>query len=419
MKEGVALSAIGTAQILNKHIMRYVYALFLVSVFQTSCGQNQANQSQDKFSREHNGLSQSQIKKLATSKVPMGQVRHVKQARNGDILIATTWSGVFRYDGKSFTNITSSKIGSHRFWDVLEDRRGNLWFASLDSGVYYYNGESFQHFTTREGLANNAVMCIYEDRAGIIWFGGGGLSRYDGNSSFKSATKIHQSVFSNYFLNNIMNKKLLIHCLILINAPIFFGCHGHVKAKYKSNESASSISLHVGDERYIKIDTKESVVAWTSSSIHGRNTGYVYISNGELMIEKGQLVGGTVEVDMYTIEDKNHQKDNGLIDHLKSPDFFDIEKFPFSTIAITRVDSTNNENKTVTGDLTIKGTTHPITFPVKMVMKDGMVEAGATLVIDRTLWDIRYRSGKFFDNLKNEVIPDSIEFNIKIVAKKS
>ena len=167
----------------------HVYALFLMLVCHTSCGQNQANPPQDKFSKGHNGLSESQLKELATSKMPMGQVRHLKQARNGDILIAATWSGVFRYDGKSFTNITSSKIGSHRFWDVLEDRRGNIWFASLDSGVYYYNRNSFQHFTTREGLANNAVMCIYEDKAGIIWFGGGGLSRYDGKSFQNFTTK--------------------------------------------------------------------------------------------------------------------------------------------------------------------------------------------------------------------------------------
>jgi hypothetical protein len=58
------------------------------------------------------------------------------------------------------------------------------------------------------------------------------------------------------------------------------------------------------------IDTKESVVAWKGSSVHGKHKGYVYISKGELMIEKGQLVGGTVEVDMNTIEDKNHKSDN-------------------------------------------------------------------------------------------------------------
>lgn len=87
----------------------------------------------------------------------MGMVRHVTQARNGNILIAASWGGVFRYDGKSFTNLTSSTIGSHRYQDVLEDRRGDLWFATTDSGGYQYNGKTFRHFTTREGLVNNRV----------------------------------------------------------------------------------------------------------------------------------------------------------------------------------------------------------------------------------------------------------------------
>ncbi|MFC0774214.1 ligand-binding sensor domain-containing protein [Terrimonas alba] len=194
--------------------MKYIYlnALFLMFVFHTSCGgQNQTNPPQDNFSKEHNGISESQLKELATSKVPMGQVRNVKQDRNGNILIAAGWGGV-RYDGKSFTNLTS-KLGSHRFWDVLEDRRGNIWFASYDSGVYYYNGKSlptgqagFQHFTTREGLANNAVMCIYEDKAGIIWFGtgGGGVSRYDGKSFRNFTTK---DGLSNNDLTTIMEDK--------------------------------------------------------------------------------------------------------------------------------------------------------------------------------------------------------------------
>jgi len=159
-------------------------------VFYTSCGQNQTNVPQDNFSKAHNGYSESQLKEAATSKVPMSMVRNVKQARNGNILIAASWGGVFRYDGKSFTNLTDSKIDPHRFWDVLEDRRGNLWFASTDSGVYRYNGKTFQHFTTREGLASNQVMFIYEDSAGNIWFAtGGGASRYDGKSFRNFTTK--------------------------------------------------------------------------------------------------------------------------------------------------------------------------------------------------------------------------------------
>jgi ligand-binding sensor domain-containing protein len=157
----------------------HLYALFLVLIFCNSCGQNQTDLSKDN----------AEPKDIASSQGPNTMVRNVKKGSHGTILIAASFAGVFRYDprraaprraaGKPFTNLTS-KIGSRRFWDVLEDRRGNLWFTSTDSGVYYDDGKSIRHFTTREGLASNSVMSVYEDKAGIIWFGtGGGLSRYD------------------------------------------------------------------------------------------------------------------------------------------------------------------------------------------------------------------------------------------------
>lgn len=162
-----------------------VYILFLLLAFYTSCGQRGTAVPQDNISK---GLyTESQFKEADISRVPVSMVRNIKQARNGDILIAS-YLGVFRYDGTSFTNLTS-KISSPRFssfWDVLEDRKGRLWFASKDSGVYYYNGKSFQHFTAKDGLASNMALHIYEDRAGAVWFG---ASRYDGKSFRNFTTK--------------------------------------------------------------------------------------------------------------------------------------------------------------------------------------------------------------------------------------
>jgi ligand-binding sensor domain-containing protein len=120
-------------------------------------------------------------KDVSTSQGPKGIVRTIKQDRKGNIWI-TSWEGVFKYDEKSFTNVTS-KVSSARFFSVLEDSKGNFWFASIGSGVYYFDGKSFQNFTTRDGLANDRVTNIYEDKTGIIWFGTeSGASRYDGKS---------------------------------------------------------------------------------------------------------------------------------------------------------------------------------------------------------------------------------------------
>jgi CubicO group peptidase (beta-lactamase class C family) len=118
----------------------------------------------------------------------METVWDIKQDRNGNMWFAAE-AGIIRYDGKSFTNITS-KVNSGHFFSVLEDRKGNFWFSSRDSGVYYYDGKSFQNFTTRDGLLNNLVDRIYEDKKGNIWFSVyRGASRYDGKS------------FRNYIIN--------------------------------------------------------------------------------------------------------------------------------------------------------------------------------------------------------------------------
>jgi polyisoprenoid-binding protein YceI len=213
-----------------------------------------------------------------------------------------------------------------------------------------------------------------------------------------------------------MNNKLLI-TLILIISSFFFGCRESVKEEHKNNVSANPVSL---GQKY-SIDTKESVVAWKGSMLIGSNghTGYVYISKGELMIENGQLMGGTAEVNMNTIVDDKYRSDNNLIQHLKDPDFFDVEKFPMSTFAITKVESTNSEDKKITANLTIKGITQPVTFPAKIEVSDGIVKMNGKLVIDRTIWGIRYNSGKFYNILADEAISDDIELHINIVTSES
>ncbi len=110
---------------------------------------------------------------------PTSIVRTIIQDRKGNIWMAS-WEGIFRYDGKSFTNITDT-VSSARFFSVLEDKKGNFWFGTIGEGVYYYDGKSFKNFTIHEGLLNNEVTSICEDKKGNIWFGvSGGASCYDG-----------------------------------------------------------------------------------------------------------------------------------------------------------------------------------------------------------------------------------------------
>ena len=151
---------------MKNHIQ--LYTLFLMLVFCISC----------------NGQRRTNLAKDTINSVPYGPnsiTRTIKQDRNGNIWIAS-WEGIIRYNGSSFTNITS-KISSSRFFSILEDRKGNFWFASIGSGVYYYDGKSFQNFTTKDGLINDRVTNIYEDKKENIWFGTeGGISVYNGKS---------------------------------------------------------------------------------------------------------------------------------------------------------------------------------------------------------------------------------------------
>ena len=153
-----------------------LFVLFSMAFFLSSCKQKQTYAPPD--------IIKSETKDSVSSYGPTRMVRNVKQTRNGDILIAS-YTGVWRYDGKLFTNITSA-ISSPSFWDVLEDRKGNLWFGTKDSGVYCYNGKSFLHYTIRQRLASNMAMHLYEDKAGNIWFG---ASLYDGKSFRNFTTK--------------------------------------------------------------------------------------------------------------------------------------------------------------------------------------------------------------------------------------
>lgn len=157
------------------------YSLIVMFVICISCkGQNKTDPPKDTI--------KSEFTSFISSNGPISITRNIIQDRNGNIWIAS-FEGIIRYDGESFTNITSS-VSSSRFFSVLEDREGNFWFASIGSGVYYYDGKSFLNFTTKEGLANNVVTCIFEDRMGNIWFGtGGGASRYDGKSFQNFTTK--------------------------------------------------------------------------------------------------------------------------------------------------------------------------------------------------------------------------------------
>jgi len=112
---------------------------------------------------------------------PKAISRNIIQDSKGNIWIAA-FDGVFKYDGKTFTNVISS-VSNARFFSMLEDSKGTLWFGSIGSGVYQYDGNSFKNWTTKDGLISMEITCIFEGKDGHIWIGAaGGVSRYNGKT---------------------------------------------------------------------------------------------------------------------------------------------------------------------------------------------------------------------------------------------
>lgn len=121
-------------------------------------------------------------------------------------------------------------------------------------------------------------------------------------------------------------------------------------------------------------------------------------------------------------DQKDEESNKKLVGHLSSPDFFDVAKFPTAKIEITKVDALNDDTKpnanfSVTGNLTIKDITKSITFPAEIKIENGILTVKSDFDIDRTDWNIKYGSGKFFENLGDKVINDKFNLNLSIIAK--
>lgn len=127
-----------------KYIANYVLLLLALS---TSCAQNHPEAKKT--------IPPSKTKAVTTSHGPTAITRNIIQDSQGIIWIAA-FDGIFRYDGTSFAHMTR-QMSSARFFSVLEDSNGHLWFGTIGSGVYHYDGESFTNFTTGDGLLNNRV----------------------------------------------------------------------------------------------------------------------------------------------------------------------------------------------------------------------------------------------------------------------
>ena len=165
-----------------------------------------------------------------------------------------------------------------------------------------------------------------------------------------------------------------------------------------------------GDKKEIKIEN--SKVVWKGYKVTGSHQGVIAIKSGHLTFSEDKLTGGDFIIDMATITNTDLEGDykGKLEGHLKSDDFFGVEKHPIASLIFTKVKSTGKNLYEVTGDLTIKGKINSVTFDVSTYGNS----ANASLKIDRTKFDVRYGSSSFFDGLKDKAIYDEFDLVVDL-----
>jgi polyisoprenoid-binding protein YceI len=180
-------------------------------------------------------------------------------------------------------------------------------------------------------------------------------------------------------------------------------------------------------EPYI-VNVDESKMKWTGFYVFnfGEHHGTIDLAGGEIITNGTAILSGHFDIDMRSIRDLDMPPDDGAKDleqHLKSSDFFSVEEFPTAKFKITSVERMENKPDDPTafkviGDLSIKGITAPLEFPAHITVREKSLEAKARFKFDRTAWNIRYNSGKFFSDIGDGTISDAIAIDLTLVATR-
>ncbi len=173
------------------------------------------------------------------------------------------------------------------------------------------------------------------------------------------------------------------------------------------------------------IDTASSTTSWVGSKkiiLNYYDKGNINIKSGTITINKGVIASGAITFDMNSISTESTGTNGGqdnLTKHLKSADFFDVTKYPEATFILSSVQSsTSTPNTILVGNLTMKGKTAPLSIPVTAEMDGDSIVLRGIAEVDRTIWEVKYGSKKFFDKLGDNVINDTFTLQFEVVAKK-
>jgi len=215
-----------------------------------------------------------------------------------------------------------------------------------------------------------------------------------------------RSIFINY----------LIMGLLLIP-----GCSTKDKSSSKKSKAlnVNEIKLNAGDYDAIE-DSSE--VLWECKWLGGAShDGSVQLVSGSINISETSEVNGSFIVDlnlMKCFDLKNEGANRTLIRHLKSDDFFDVANYPEAMLDLNSGKNISGNQFEFSGNLTIKGRSHPITFTGTVIENNLSYDTNLRLIFDRSKYDVRYRSASLFSDLGDRIIADDVKLTVKAKFKK-
>jgi len=180
------------------------------------------------------------------------------------------------------------------------------------------------------------------------------------------------------------------------------------------------IMLVVLPSMTFEISQDKSIIKWKGSKSTGSyHDGNILIENGTINIDENAILNGEIIIDMNSItcidiEDENSNQ--YLVEHLKNEDFFSVSTFPIALLKLINVKKKKNDEYLITADLTIKDQTHPIDFIANIkINKDAAIAIGK-INIDRSKYNIKYKSKTWYPDLGDRFINDIFELYFNLVA---
>lgn len=215
--------------------------------------------------------------------------------------------------------------------------------------------------------------------------------------------------------------------LTVVAAIIMASCNDAPKSDAAATGEKQEAAAVSGSS--FNIDTTTTSLEWHTAHKGGvdPHTGSLAITSGTLAVDSTGLTGGSFVVSTASIKDKDltdTAKRAQLEGHLKSPDFFDVAKYPTAKFEITKVeayDSTKGPSllagatHLISGNLTLKDSTKNVTFPAKVTITADAVEAQANFNIDRTIWGMNYKGP---NNPQDWMIQKEVNLKLDLKAKK-